>query len=541
MTRAPKRLVTALVAASVAALLGCGTATATSAPPHQSYAETTLWDSTAGPRTNYHVQGLTVTPDNTVLAFAEGRYQTCDAGPRDIELRRSTDDGRTFTASQIVVPSDGTTESFGNPTALVDRRTDTVFLFYNEGFREAGNTTCSADSARVFYRTSHDDGRTWSGPTEITGMFAGNAFGWTLHSPGPGHGIQLADGRLVVQIAHRKEIVGTTASTRNYGLTDIYSDDDGRTWHQSAPVPVSLDYPINESRLVQRSNGSIVVNGRYAAGGTHDRISSVSTDGGATWSAPVFDTATGMYSAVDSGFARYSGGPGSPHADRILFSRPDASTRTNMTVSVSYDGGYSYTYSRVVDPGTAYYSDLAVLSDGTILLLYGRDGTSASVPQRIVMARFTMSWLTGGADDGHGPAPVHEWNTELGTAKATASTGTPQVVADANARGGRVLDYTATSAGDRVDIPFAVAKTGDYQVGLRYRRTGTDAAVQPAIDGTAAGAAFDPTMTTTQAYQVYQLGTLHLTKGRHTLGIAATAPGAGGGWTIAPDELTLTN
>jgi hypothetical protein len=438
------------------------------------------------------------------------------------------------------VPSDGVTESFGNPTALVDRRTDTVFLFYNETYLDPANTTCSADTSRLFYRTSHDDGRTWSGPTELTGMFADNPYGWTLHSPGPGHGIQLADGRLVVQIAHRKPIVGTTAATRDYGLTDIYSDDDGRTWHQSAPVPVSLDYPINESRILQRSDGSIVVNGRYASGGTHDRISSVSTDGGETWSAPVFDTATGPYTAVDSGFARYSGGPGSGQPNRTLFSRPDATSRTTMTVSVSYDEGYSYTYSRVVDPGTAYYSDLAVLSDGTILLLYGRDGTSGSYPQRIVMARFTMAWLTNGADDGRGPAPVQEANTELGTTQARASTGTPQVVRDANARGGLVLDDTASAAGDYVDIPFVVKHTGDYQVGLRYLRTGDDAAVQASIDGTPAGDAFDPTMSQTEAYQVYSLGTLHLTRGTHTLRITATAAGSGGGWHIAPDELTLT-
>lgn len=505
----------------------------------QNYTETTLWDSTAGPRVNYHVQGLTVLPDDTVLAFAEGRYQTCDAGPRDIELRRSTDGGKTFSASQIVVPSDGVTESFGNPTALVDARTHTTFLFYNESFRLAGNTTCSGDSARVFYRTSRDDGRTWSGATEITDLFTDNPYGWTLHGPGPGHGIQLADGRLVVQMAHRRPILGTTATTRMYGLTDVYSDDNGRTWHESAPVPVSADYPINESRIVQRADGSIVVNGRYAAGGTHDRISSVSTDGGLTWSAPVFDTATGQFSAIDAGFARYSGGPGSRAPDRILFSRPDATNRSNMTVSVSYDEGYSYPYSRVANPGPSFYSDLAVLRDGTILMLYGRDGTSASVPQDIVMARFNLAWLTDGADGGRGAPPVREATTELGTTRATGTVPST-VVPDANARGGHRLDATATQAGDYVDIPFTVRNTGTYRLDLRYYRTADDAAVTATVDGQPAGDPFDPTMKTTTAYQLYPLGTATLSPGRHTLRVTATGPGSGGGWRLAPDDLTLT-
>jgi hypothetical protein len=53
--------------------------------------------------------------------------------------------------------------------------------------------------------------------------------------------------------------------------------------------------------------------------------------------------------------------------------------------------------------------------------------------------------------------------------------------------GGQRLDYTASSAGDHVDIPFAVERSGDYQVGLRYLRAASDAAVQVSIDGQPAG------------------------------------------------------
>jgi hypothetical protein len=505
----------------------------------QQYDETTLWDSTIGPRVNYHVQGLTVMPDDTILAFAEGRYQTCDAGPREIDLRRSVDAGATFSGSQVVVPTDGE-RSFGNPTALVDAQTNTVFLFYNESFRLPENTTCSGDSGRVFYRTSQDEGVTWSEPTEITNLFASNPYGWTLHGPGPGHGIQLKDGRLVVQMAHRKPIVGTTAATRDYGVNDVYSDDHGATWHSSAPIPVSRTYPINESRIVQRSDGSLVVNGRYAAGGTHYRISAVSTDRGETWSDPVYDTATGQYVAIDSGFIMYSDGA-SPQTQRLIFSRTDARNRTNMTVSVSYDGGYSYAHSRVANPGTSYYSDLATLSDGTIVMLYGKDGTSASVPQKIVLARFNMSWLTDGADAGAGPVPIREVTTELGTRTALPSTlPWPTVVADANARGGKLLDFAAMSAGDHVDIPFLVTRSGTYDATLRYKRGADTAAVQASIDGSDAGEGFDPSLSTGAAFQNYDLGALHLRAGRHTLRLTVTAQGASGGWHVSPDELVLS-
>ena len=69
----------------------------------------------------------------------------------------------------------------------------------------------------------------------------------------------------------------------------------------------------------------------------------------------------------------------------MLFSRPDSPTRWNMTVSVSYDEGSSLRYSRTINPNRSYYSDLARLSDGTIVLLYGCDGDIPSAPLRVTI------------------------------------------------------------------------------------------------------------------------------------------------------------
>lgn len=67
--------------------------------------EQTLWDSVEGPLVNYHVHALAVLPDDTVLAVTEGRHEVCDAGPRDLLLRRSTDGGATWEASRPLVTS----------------------------------------------------------------------------------------------------------------------------------------------------------------------------------------------------------------------------------------------------------------------------------------------------------------------------------------------------------------------------------------------------------------------------------------------------
>lgn len=444
--------------------------------------ETILWDSAEGPHESYHVQGIAVTPSDTILAFTEGRHEVCDAGPRDIVLRRSTDGGDSWAPSRIVVPSeDG--QSWGNPTPVVDRETGEVLLFFGLSILDPANTGCSGDYQEIYLSRSTDDGLTWTAPVELAGLFAGNPYGWTLHGPGPGHGIQLDDGRLVMQVLHRREVVGHTTPERLYGVSAIYSDDHGATWQAGEPVPVDVNYPINESRIYQRGDGAIVVNGRSAAGGHRQRISAVSTDGGQTWSDPVLEPATGRYTAVDAGFLRFEGPDG---AGRLLHARPDSARREALTVSVSYDDGATYRYDTIVNPGPSYYSDLAMLSDGTILLFYGRDGEILGSPARLALARFDLAWLTGGRDTGAaGPA---EHAVELGdpagaTTRPPAGppatrTVTPDVAGgnDAVVAGAPVPDDggLAFDGDDHLEIPAtaAVRGAGDTFTASAWFRTG---------------------------------------------------------------------
>ncbi|WP_165367693.1 sialidase family protein, partial [Phytoactinopolyspora endophytica] len=388
------------------------------ASEHGSFDETVLWDAETDPLENYHVHGLAVTPNDTILAFTEGRHETCDAGPRELLLRRSTDGGETFEPSQVVVPSDDG-QSWGNPSAVVDEETGDIFLFFGLSLQDDGNTTCSGDRQEIYMVRSSDDGQTWTDPVEMPELFEGNEYEWTLHGPGPGHGIQLDDGRLVMQALHRREVVGHSVAERLYGVSMIYSDDHGETWQAGDAIPVDINYPINESRIWQREDGAVVVNGRSASGGHRDRISAVSTDGGLTWSDPVLEPATGRYTTVDAGFVRFEGPDGEP---RTLHSRPDSARREALTIGVSYDEGYTYRYQKTVNAGPSYYSDLAVLSDGTIVLIYGRDGEILSAPQRVAVATFDLEWLTDGRDDGTGDGPgITEHEVELGTSAVRTS------------------------------------------------------------------------------------------------------------------------
>jgi sialidase-1 len=61
--------------------------------------------------------------------------------------------------------------------------------------------------------------------------------------------------------------------------------------------------------------------------------------------------------------------------------------RENLSIKLSRDDGKTWPVNKVLDPGKAAYSDLAVLPDGTVLCLYEAD-------TNIVCARFNLEWVT---------------------------------------------------------------------------------------------------------------------------------------------------
>lgn len=332
----------------------------------------------------YRIPSVIVTKAGTVLAFCEGRKRSSsDTGDIDLVLRRSTDGGRTFLPRQIVWDDEANT--CGNPCPVVERATGAIHLLltHNLGIdREPQIIDRTSRGTRtVWLSTSTDDGQSWSKPVEITS--ATKRPDWTWYATGPGAGIQLASGRLLVPCDHIE------AGTKLFYSHVIYSDDRGATWKLGGRCGPHT----NECEVVQRADGSLLLNMRNYDRKQRCRAIGFSSDEGLTWSQPQHDPAL-VEPVCQASIRRYALA-GADGKNRILFSNPaQPDRRTTMTVRLSEDDGKTWPVSRVLHAGPAAYSCLAVLADGTILCLYERGQKGAY--EKITLARFPLAWLTEG-------------------------------------------------------------------------------------------------------------------------------------------------
>src|SRR5262245_44708945 len=147
----------------------------------------------------YRIPSLIVTTKGTVLAFCEGRrLGRGDAGDIDLLLKRSSDGGGTWNATQIVW--DDGENTCGNPCPVVDRDTGTIWLLLTHNLGQDTEAQVidqtSLGSRTCWLSSSSDDGQTWAKPVEITRDV--KRPDWTWYATGPGIGIQTSAGRLVI-------------------------------------------------------------------------------------------------------------------------------------------------------------------------------------------------------------------------------------------------------------------------------------------------------------------------------------------------------
>ena len=341
---------------------------------------------------SFRIPSLVRTKKGTLLAFAEGRQCShVDFGNINLVYKRSTDDGKTWGSLQEVVGAGAGT--WGNPTAVVDQDTGTIWLFMswnpgdksqNGGTNPCTNTATSVvgvGDRPVFVSTSKDDGVSWSQPVDMTSTL--QPAGTTWDAVGPGVGIQTTSGRLVIPAIHR----------------NIYSDDHGQSWSYE-----KLPGGTSEGTVVELSDGQLLRNDR-AVGSTWNtgKRRWLSRGNIGTAFADFAPHQTLLDPRVEGSSIRYSE---SPH--RIVFLNPASTVaRCKMRVRLSYDDGKTWPLSRQLhDKLTADetcqqklggYSSLARTADDHIGALSERE--DAGNHRSIEFHRFNLSWIVDGTPE----------------------------------------------------------------------------------------------------------------------------------------------
>lgn len=346
-----------------------------------------------GDYASMRIPALVMSKQQTLMAFTEARIGTSsDWADMDLLLRRSTDNGKTWQAAQVIAPRIKG-QPTNNPTPIVGED-GTIHLLF------------ARDYARAFYTRSTDDGLSWSEPKDITDVFDGfkSAYNWNVVAPGPGHGIQLKNGRLLAPVWLAKSAVTPKRVHHPSCVVTVYSDDNGTTWKRGTIVADSSDEVKNpnESMAIQLNDGNIMLMMRNP-GNPHRKSISYSADGAGNWSKPVYHQDLFEIPCMAS-IVRVSEVKNGEGKNRIVFVNPDSehlekTPRRNLTAKLSYDEGKTFRVERVLNPGASGYSDLAVGADGTIYCLYEtNNSTGKDFKYTLVLQSFNIEWLTNGKD-----------------------------------------------------------------------------------------------------------------------------------------------
>lgn len=332
----------------------------------------------------YRIPAIVKSSKGTLLAFCEGRKTGGgDSGDIDLVLRRSIDGGKTW--SKMIIVWDDVANTCGNPSPVVDPETGRIHLLltHNLGVDKAAGDFNKPGVTRgtrtVHYTWSDDDGLTWAPVEDITSEAKEENMGW--YATGPCHAIikeyDPHKGRIIVPCDYNTMATDTTSSK---GFSHvIYSDDKGASWKIGGNVSGG-----NESSVAELDDGRLVISCRSGGG---VRRFAWSDDAGETFSSPIL-----MNDLPDP---RCQGSLLSTvFQDKqiLLHSNcADKSSRIKLTVKASLDGGETWNSGHTVWDGPSAYSDMVMLDDNILGVLY-ENGESSSY-ERISFDRVRINYI----------------------------------------------------------------------------------------------------------------------------------------------------
>jgi sialidase-1 len=329
----------------------------------------------------FRIPAVVRAPDGDLLAFAEARRpfedKFChDDGSIDLVLRRSSDEGKTWGPLETVLAGDpwgrdlGATR--GNPVPIVltegPHQGRIVLL-------STWNVEGSRAERRPFVQYSDDGGHTWSQATDLTEQLKPDfpTEGW--YATGPQHGIQITSGPHAGRLVAGVNFLNSTESDLSQGGI-AYSDDGGASWQLGATAtsPVDADH-FSEVGVEQAADGSLLAIGRSRKGEKSEetqqfsRAVAVSRDGGESFEEETFRFQSDLVTTPEVQGSILS--VGADREETLVYAAPQHPTlRKDLGLFVSRDNGTSWEHAADVTRNRSGYSDMVLLENDHIGVLY---------------------------------------------------------------------------------------------------------------------------------------------------------------------------
>lgn len=348
---------------------------------------------------SFRIPAIVSLPDGQLLAFCEGRVNGAgDFGDIDIVMKRSADNGQTWSSLQVVAEYGN--QQLCNPAPVVDLSdpdypNGRVFLFYNTGNNHESEILKGKGIKYCMYKTSADGGITWSQAVDIT-MQVHRPFqpeidpkfnfsqDWRYYANTPGHAMQFQSGKYEgrIFVAANHSAGDPQKGAAHYVAHGYYTDDHGKTFKIGNSLNLSGS---NESMAAELSNNRLMMNSRNQRGDVKARIVSISSDGGASWDTTYFD-----HNLIDPVCQGSILNIGKKKGKNILAfcNAADTKNRNNLTLRVSFDEGNKWTkiisvYKGLSETNPKFdysaYSDLVKLNKKNIGVLFEKDNYSQIV------------------------------------------------------------------------------------------------------------------------------------------------------------------
>lgn len=302
----------------------------------------------------YRIPSVIKIREGTMLAFCEGRKEGMgDSGNISILVKRSIDNGQTWSEHSTVAGDDR--NSYGNCNPVADRDTGRIHVLcnYNDGDSDEEEIRAGKGIRNCYHLYSDDNGSTWSSPRNINSYV--KLPEWSWHAVGPCHGIQTKSGRFVFGGNHACLSHATTHENYDGYSFSMYSDDGCETFRVSPDISPET----NECGIAQLDDGRLYINMRSQQ--HNNRFVAYSNDEGATWTDFRADkTLTDPH--CQGSVLSVSG--------KLLFCNNESLSRDHLTIKISNDNGATWGERLVVHEGPSAYSDMVMIDEKTIGCLY---------------------------------------------------------------------------------------------------------------------------------------------------------------------------